>query len=91
MQQIFSREIPVPAVNTMDELRSVLRADSAFGYEALQDQCLNELIDTTGTDKVGVGIKRVLEAVREASLEVNNVTSRFAEIVAQQMISIQTG
>ena len=46
---------------------------------------LRELQEITGTDQVGVGIKKVLLGVGEAKQEQGNVESRFAEVIAQQM------
>jgi vesicle-fusing ATPase len=85
LQAIFNRELAVPNVNTHSELASVLREVQAFESENSLVESLNELRETTGTDQVGVGIKKVLLAVGEAKQEVGNVESRFAEVIAQQM------
>ncbi|KAG0645302.1 Vesicular-fusion sec18 [Hyphodiscus hymeniophilus] len=85
LQAIFNRELAVPNVNTHAELASILREVQAFDSENGLVQSLNELRDITGTDQVGVGIKKVLLAVGEAKQEVGNVESRFAEVIAQQI------
>ena len=85
LQAIFNRELAVPNVNTHSELASVLREVQAFDSENSLVESLNELREATGTDQVGVGIKKVLLAVGEAKQEVGNVESRFAEVIAQQM------
>lgn len=85
LQQIFNRELAVPNINTHVELASVLREVQAFDNEADLAESLNELREITGTDQVGVGIKKVLLAVGEAKQEEGNMAGRFAEVVAQQM------
>jgi vesicle-fusing ATPase len=50
---------------------------------------MNILIERTGTDKVGVGIKKVLMAVEEASLDAGNVSGRFAEVIEAQILAAQ--
>ncbi|KAF8863968.1 vesicular-fusion protein-like protein sec18 [Acephala macrosclerotiorum] len=89
LQQIFNRELAVPNINSHKELASVLREVQAFDNESDLAESLNELRSITGTDQVGVGIKRVLLAVGEAKQEEGNVVNRFAEVVAQQMAANQ--
>ncbi|CZS96434.1 probable NsfA protein [Rhynchosporium graminicola] len=85
LQQIFNRELAVPNINTHSELAAVLREVNAFDNDSDLTESLNELRDITGTDQVGVGIKKVLLAVGEAKQEEGNMAGRFAEVVAQQM------
>lgn len=85
LQQIFNREIAVPNINSHKELASVLREVEAFDSESDLAESLNELRDITGTDQVGIGIKKVLLAVGEAKQEEGNMAGRFAEVVSQQM------
>jgi vesicle-fusing ATPase len=85
LSQIFNREIAVPNINTYGELASVLREVQAFENEGDLAESLNELREMTGTEQVGVGIKKVLLAVGEAKQEEGNVVGRFAEVIAQQM------
>ncbi|KAE9365996.1 vesicular-fusion protein-like protein sec18 [Stipitochalara longipes BDJ] len=85
LSQIFNREIAVPNINSHSELASVLREVQAFDNESDLAESLNELREMTGTDQVGVGIKKVLLAVGEAKQEEGNVVGRFAEVIAQQM------
>jgi vesicle-fusing ATPase len=63
LQQVFNRELPVPNINTHAELASVLREVQAFDNEGDLVASLNELREYTGTEEVGVGIKKVLLAV----------------------------
>jgi vesicle-fusing ATPase len=46
-------------------------------------QSLNELGEITGTDQIGVGIKKVLTCVGQAKRDVDNFPSRFAEMMSQ--------
>ncbi|CAD6503355.1 BgTH12-03021 [Blumeria graminis f. sp. triticale] len=85
LQQIFNRELAVPNVNTHAELSSVLREMQAFPQESDLTESLNTLRDITGTDHVGLGIKKVLLAVGEARQEVGNMAGRFAEVISQQI------
>lgn len=70
MQQLnvfnsFSHELAVPYVQTQAELAHILREVGVFGNDADVTQSLNELSSITGTDEVGVGIKRVLLAIKD--------------------------
>jgi vesicle-fusing ATPase len=86
LQPIFNRELAVPNVNTFSELASVLREAQAFETEADLAQSLNELQEITGTsERVGLGIKKVLLSVGEAKQDPENSPVRFAEIMAQQI------
>ena len=87
MHQIFNRDIVVPNVGTFDELASVLRHVRAFDDEADLSQSLNELRDITGSDRIGLGIKKVLNVIDEAKQERENVPSLFAEILAGRIAS----
>lgn len=82
---MFNRELAVPNINTHAELASVLREVQAFENEGDLVASLNELKDITGSEEVGVGIKKVLLAVGEAKQDESRAPERFAEVVAQQM------
>lgn len=85
LQQIFNRELAVPNVRTHTELASVLREVQAFKYESDLLASLKILYDITGTDQVGIGIKKVLLAIGEAQQEEENVIGRFAEVISEQI------
>jgi len=98
LQQIYNREIAVPNINSHTELASVLREVNAFENERDLAFSLQELKDMTGTEQVGVGIKKVLLAVGEAKQEElasnggpggSGMASRFAEVISQQMAAGQ--
>ena len=75
----------MPNINTHAELGAVLREVQAFENEGDLAESLNELHEMTGTNEVGLGIKKVLLALGKAKLDEGNMPSRFAEVIAQQM------
>ncbi|RKF60415.1 Vesicular-fusion protein sec18 [Golovinomyces cichoracearum] len=85
LQQIFNRELAVPNVNTHAELASVLQEVQVFENEVDLVTSLNMLRDITGSDHIGIGIKKVLLAVEEARQEQGDRTARFAEVVSEQI------
>jgi vesicle-fusing ATPase len=92
MQQLdlyasFDRELAVPNVNTHAELASVLREVRAFRSESDMADSLNVLRETTGTNDVGVGIKRVLLGIETARQTPDDMVERFADVMAKTMAS----
>jgi vesicle-fusing ATPase len=92
MQQLdlyasFDRELAVPNVNTHAELASVLREVRAFRSEGDMAESLNVLRETTGTNDVGVGIKRVLLGIETARQTPDDMVERFADVMAKTMAS----
>lgn len=92
MQQLdlyssFDREMAVPNVNTHSELASVLRQVGAFRSESELAASLNLLRETTGTNEVGVGIKRVLLGIETARQMPNEIVERFADVMSKTMVS----
>jgi vesicle-fusing ATPase len=92
MQQLdlyasFDRELAVPNVNTHAELASVLREVRAFRSESEMADSLNVLRETTGTNDVGVGIKRVLLGIETARQTPDDMVERFADVMAKTMAS----
>jgi vesicle-fusing ATPase len=88
LQPIFNRELAVPNVNTFSELESVLREAEAFDSEQDMASSLNELAESIGTtERVGLGIKKVLLSVGEAKQDPENASLRFAQIMSQQIFA----
>jgi vesicle-fusing ATPase len=83
LQPLFERELAVPNIQSHRELAAVLREIGAFESESDMAQSLNELGEITGTDQIGVGIKKVLTCVGQAKRDVDNFPSRFAEMMSQ--------
>lgn len=82
----FDRELAVPNVNTHQELASVLREVRAFEDDGDLAESLNILRDMEGSDKVGVGIKRVLLGV-ETARQSPDVRGAFADVMSKMMAS----
>ena len=74
-------------MNSYAELGRILREVRAFDSEADLAESLETLRGSSGSDEVGVGIKKVLLAIGEAREEVGNVPGRFAEVMGLQMES----
>lgn len=80
IQQVFDRELVVPNIETYEELEFVLRELRALSEPDLR-QSLNRLKDTTGMERVDMGIKKVLRSIEEAKHDENNVAGRFTELL----------
>ncbi len=83
----FDRELAVPNVNTHAELASVLREVRAFDSDRDMTESLNAIRQITGTDEVGVGIKRVLLGIETAKQTPDDMVERFADVMAKTMAS----
>jgi vesicle-fusing ATPase len=77
-------------VNSIEELSTVLHQVRAFESSAELDQSMNTLKEITGSDQVGVGIKRVLLGIETARQTPDDIVGRFADVMAKMMISRQT-
>ena len=81
----FDRELAVPNVNTHEELAKILRETKAFESSAELTESLNLLYSTTGTNEVGVGIKRVLLGIETAKQQPEEKVEMFADVMAKMM------
>jgi vesicle-fusing ATPase len=77
--RVFQGEIPVPNVNTPQELGAILSERSNFQGQDIR-RVLTDLQDRTGRETIGVGIKAVLVAI-ERSSESGDPPERFSEII----------
>jgi vesicle-fusing ATPase len=77
--RVFEGEIPVPNVNTPQELGAVLSERSNFQRDDIR-RLLTDLQDRTGKEAIGVGIKAVLGAI-ERSSESSDPPGRCSEIL----------
>jgi vesicle-fusing ATPase len=77
-------------VNSLEELSTVLRQVRAFESSADLTESLNTLREMTGSDQVGVGIKRVLLGIETARQTPDDIVGRFADVMSKMMISRQT-
>ncbi|KAI1820931.1 P-loop containing nucleoside triphosphate hydrolase protein [Xylaria intraflava] len=61
----FAKKVAVPAVSNLQELRTVLRDSKVFNPEDIND-AVNMVQQGSGSDRIGVGIKTVLDCIFEA-------------------------
>ena len=79
----FNSDITVPNVNTYDELAHTLQEEGSFSPQEIS-QALSNLRDLTQTDKIGVGVKKVLLGIGTAKQDTDRA-SRFASVIARAM------
>ena len=77
----FDAEIAVPNINTQAELAHLLQYSGVFS-ESNQQRTIADIQEITGSKDVGVGIKKVLTAIKTAE-EDQDVPGRFARIMSQ--------
>lgn len=81
----FDGEIPVPNVNTEQELLYILRETGLFderdAYRVVKE--IVEGLEGAGKGGVGVGIKRILTAVNKARTNRGDVAGSFVELMSQ--------
>lgn len=79
----FNADISVPNVNTYDELAHILRETQSFSPQEI-DQSLTRLRELTNSERIGVGIKKVLLGIGTAKQDTDKA-SRFASVIARAM------
>lgn len=79
----FDAEIAVPNVNTQAELTHILQSSGTFS-DRDQQRAIGEIQEITGSAEVGVGIKKILTAIKTAE-EDWDVPGRFARVMSQAM------
>lgn len=77
----FDAEIAVPNVNTQAELANVLRESGAFSDED-QKRAISEIEEITGSQDIGVGIKKILTGIETAKQD-QDVPGRFARVMSR--------
>lgn len=83
MQLRFDYEIPVPNVQTQQELGNIMQESGEFGPEDIQ-RALGEIHETTQRQEIGVGVARVLRAIKTAKQDPDRV-GRFAELISESV------
>ena len=78
----FDAEIAVPNVNTAGELENVLVSSPAFSEPRDRKQALKEIMEITGSEEIGVGIKKILTGIETAQQD-QDMPGRFARVIAQ--------
>lgn len=82
----FSKQVPVPYIQTHEELRLALSQIGAFSTEDV-DRILRGLRHETGSDRLNIGIKKVLQYVEEArhSRQFGDAADAFVHLALQKM------
>lgn len=79
----FNSDILVPNVQTYDELAYILRETQAFPPPEV-DRALQGIHELTQSEKIGVGIKKVLLGIGTAKQD-TDAAGRFASVIARAM------
>lgn len=81
----FDADILVPNVNTQTELAQILEDSGEFSNRD-QQRAIAEIQEMTGSAQVGLGIKKVLTAIKTAR-EDQDVPGRFARVISKGVIA----
>lgn len=82
----FRRQIPVPAVSDVRELASVLDQTGMFGGNDVQ-AVIGSIQNDTRSDKIGLGIKTILESIEESKVEASSQGTDMLESVANRIVT----
>ncbi|KAH8727920.1 P-loop containing nucleoside triphosphate hydrolase protein [Phaeosphaeriaceae sp. PMI808] len=77
----FDAEIAVPNVNSQQELAHILR-ESALFEDRDQQRAIGEIQEITGSQEIGVGIKKILTGIETAKQD-QDVPGRFASVISR--------
>jgi vesicle-fusing ATPase len=83
----FNSDIPVPNVNSYEELQHVMQESQVFSQEDIQ-RSLREIMDITRSQEVGVGIKRILLGIETAKQDAD-MASRFGGVISRAVAERQ--
>jgi vesicle-fusing ATPase len=81
----FDADIPVPTVNSYGELAFIMEECGAFSSDDIQ-RSLGELQSTSRSDKIGVGVKRILKGIETARQDPTDMPGRFASVMVKAII-----
>jgi vesicle-fusing ATPase len=89
----FDADVPVPTLNTYDELALVMQESKAFSSNDTQ-MALKEIKEITRSEEIGVGVKKILLGIETAKQDSRSMGTRFAAViskaVAERNIAYQT-
>ncbi|KAF2772678.1 AAA-domain-containing protein [Teratosphaeria nubilosa] len=82
LKLLFDAEIPVPNVQTYDELAHIMQEYGQFSQQDIQ-RALQEIRDTTatGSDRVNVSVQRILKGI-ETAMQEDGSAGSFAESIS---------
>lgn len=78
----FNSDVSVPTLKNFNELALVMRESQVFS-EADAQQAISEIQQITGSQDVGIGIKKVLLGIDTARQDEGNMAGRFAGVIAR--------
>ncbi|KAI6883659.1 AAA-domain-containing protein [Hortaea werneckii] len=81
LQLNFMAHIPVPNVQTQQELAHIMQESGAFSAPDVQ-RAVGEIEQTTGGQKINVGVAKVLLGIQTAMQDPDR-TGRFAEVIGE--------
>lgn len=81
LQLKFNAQIPVPNLQTQNELAHVMRESGQFDDQGIQ-RAIQEIEQTTGSRNIGVGIQQLLLTIQTAMQDPDRV-SRFSELMCE--------
>lgn len=79
----------MPNVNSQNELGFVLEESRAFSSSDQVKSAIDEIQSTTGSAEVGVGIKKILTGIETAKQDPQDMSGRFAAVMAQAIAARQ--
>ncbi|KAM5475692.1 transport between ER and Golgi ATPase protein [Microsporum audouinii] len=79
----FNSDIPVPNINTYDELAYILQQEQTLTPDEVKSALLR-IRELTQSEKIGVGVKKVLLGVGTAKQDTDRA-NRFASVIARAM------
>jgi vesicle-fusing ATPase len=83
----FNSDIPVPNVNTYEELQHVMLDSRAFTDQDIR-RSLEEIRDITQSEQIGVGVKRILLGIETAKQDAD-MASRFSGVISRAVAERQ--
>ena len=91
MQQLdlfayFDADIAVPTVGTYEELAYIMQQSGSFSERDMQASMQQLQGLAGGSERVNVGIKRVLKGIEPANQDPEDKPGRFASVMAKSMI-----
>ncbi|KAI1352778.1 P-loop containing nucleoside triphosphate hydrolase protein [Xylaria sp. FL0043] len=87
----FAKKVAVPPVSNLQELRAVLRDSRVFNPEDI-DEAIGLVQQGTGSDRIGVGIKAVLDCIFEARAgggPSTDILRTFSELLIEKIQEMQ--
>ncbi|KAI0193787.1 P-loop containing nucleoside triphosphate hydrolase protein [Xylaria flabelliformis] len=88
----FAKKVAVPAVTSLPELKPILRESRVFSPEDI-NEAISLIHQGTGSDRIGVGIKTVLDCIFEARAGGGpsaEILRTFSELLVEKIQELQS-